>query len=301
MKKVLCLLYHRVKDTEDDVYRISVKPDVFERQMQFLKENYQIIRFEEDWESCDGENAVVITFDDGYWDNYEIAFPILERLQIPATFFISAGHIGTGEEFWWDKLVSLVSQEKSYPLKFTLEDELFHYTWNTGTMAERLELAKSLRYLLRMERDEKKFYDWIRQLQQWSGSYDADPQNRLMTWDDVRHMAQSRHITIGGHTMVHRSLGSLSDDRQKDEIQGSVQKLEAEIGQSVTVFSYPFGGNMDYNKVTIDLLKENGIQKSATTRIAAWSKGISEYEIPRLTVGNWDMDVLRERTRDCLC
>lgn len=300
MNQVLCLIYHRVKEVDNDIYHIAVQPDVFERQIRFIKDNYRIVRFEDDWKSIEGDKAIAITFDDGYWDNYETAFPILEKQQVPATFFLSAGHIGTEKEFWWDRLTTLLSREIPYPATFTLEDALYHYTWRTGTKAERLELAKSLRYLLRMERNDLLFQNWCCQLERWCGRpYLADSANRLMTWEDARVMSKSPYVTIGGHTMEHYSLGALSDERQREEVCGSVRKIEEELGKPITVFSYPFGGRMDYNNVTMDLLRECGVSKAATTRAAAWHGVEHEYEIPRLTVKNWDIEELQEKIEGC--
>ena len=105
--KVLTLYYHRINILESDYNLLGVSPIKFRQQMLYLKQNYQIVRFEEDWSLLD-QDAVSITFDDGYRDNLEYALPILEELEIPATIFISTGTIKQERELWWDELENLL-------------------------------------------------------------------------------------------------------------------------------------------------------------------------------------------------
>ena len=79
MKKVNILYYHRINDMQNDRHLLSVPPENFEQQIKFLKHNYNILRFEEDWSTID-RDSVVITFDDGYMDNLTEALPVLENI-----------------------------------------------------------------------------------------------------------------------------------------------------------------------------------------------------------------------------
>ena len=88
--KIAVLYYHRVYVKQNDTNLLCVEPKKFEQQMKYLKKNYNILRFEEDWSKSD-RDGIVITFDDGYLDNLTYALPILDELQIPATVFVSTG------------------------------------------------------------------------------------------------------------------------------------------------------------------------------------------------------------------
>ena len=107
-KKSLILTYHRVYELDYDPYALTVHPRIFEIQMKYLRENYNIIPLSELIsqlkEKKIKEDSVIITFDDGYHDNLYNSKPILKKYDIPATFFISAGMIGGKKEFWWDEL-----------------------------------------------------------------------------------------------------------------------------------------------------------------------------------------------------
>lgn len=108
------LMYHHVQDEviakNSNTTSLTVTPDFFRKQMQYLKDkNYQIIT------PGDLENffntgtkvppkSVIITFDDGYKDNYTVAYPILKEFGFKATIFISTGHVNGAEYLSWDEI-----------------------------------------------------------------------------------------------------------------------------------------------------------------------------------------------------
>ncbi len=295
MSGVLCLLYHRVDPIKDQMYQLTVSPEHFEQHIKFIKEQYSCKRFEEEWESGT-EPSVVITFDDGYADNYLYALPILEKYKVPATVFVATGNIGTMREFWWDELGRLFTEGKDYPDCFTLEDSMFHYTWETDTLEKRIELAKTLRWLLRMEPDISIRNKWFQQIRVWAGITETGrTQNYSMTVEELVKMYHSGVITIGAHTVNHMSLGSMGREQQLEEIRKSMKDIENWTGAAPTVFSYPFGLETDFNEDTVDICKELGIQKAATTNQKLWNPNFGRYEIPRKTVRDWDIEVFEEQ------
>ena len=107
MGKKLVLLYHRINNTKNDYNRITVEEEYFRAHMSFLKENYKVITFEE-MLSYEGEDdAVTITFDDGFSDFYEKALPVLMEYEIPATVFITTGKLDTTTELWTTDILHL--------------------------------------------------------------------------------------------------------------------------------------------------------------------------------------------------
>ena len=118
------LAYHRVLDDDESSFPfdeevISATTDDFCRQMKFARDNFEIISFR-DLEICEQQGrpwpkrALIITFDDGYRDNYTNAFPILREFGLTATIFLTAGHIGLRELFWWD-LVAYCIKHSTHP------------------------------------------------------------------------------------------------------------------------------------------------------------------------------------------
>lgn len=100
------LLYHRVADVKDDPHLLTVSPKNFYRQINYLRENFNLVSLLKLVNNLKGgeikKDTLAITFDDGYADNLYNALPVLEEFQIPATLFIVAGKIDSPEPFWWD-------------------------------------------------------------------------------------------------------------------------------------------------------------------------------------------------------
>jgi peptidoglycan/xylan/chitin deacetylase (PgdA/CDA1 family) len=142
-KPVVVLGYHRVTALPSDPNSLAVAPDNFRVHMEYLKQNFQIVRFDEDWSRV-RKPAVVVTFDDGYADNMFEALPILEDIGVPATFFISTDNLETGSGFWWDELERMVLGGANYPAHFELEDVRHGRKWPTVSFDERKVLLRDL-------------------------------------------------------------------------------------------------------------------------------------------------------------
>lgn len=290
MPRVLCLLYHRINDYENDIYNMTVTPQNFEAHMKYLKEHYQIVKFDDDWESISGD-AVVITFDDGYVDNYSFAVPILEKYRIPATIFVTTGNIDTNREFWWDEFERALLQGADYKDSFELCDDVYHYTWETDTCEKRKKLITTLRWLLRCDPYIERREDWLKQLRMWSGmNAEGRDSNISMSSQQLKELASSELITIGGHTVNHQSMGALSYAEQEKEISISLENLEKIIGRKVTTYSYPFGKVYDYNEETFQLLEKYGVCKAATTSERIWTATENKLTIPRVSVRNIEIE-----------
>ena len=124
MSKVNILYYHRINDIQNDRHLLCVTPENFEQQLKFLKHNYNILRFEEDWSQTD-RDSIVITFDDGYMDNLTHALPILEGENIPATVFVSTGNMEKNCELWWDELETVLFTGDIFPKELRLKDDTY--------------------------------------------------------------------------------------------------------------------------------------------------------------------------------
>jgi peptidoglycan/xylan/chitin deacetylase (PgdA/CDA1 family) len=266
--------------------------------MRHLKENFPIVRFEEDWTKV-SRPAVAITFDDGYADNALEALPILEEVGVPAAFFISTGTIGTTREFWWHELEHIILEKQSLPSNFTLSDERFGRTLPTSTDRERQELYHGIVRLMN-EVDAAHRDNWLMQLRCWAGT-ESTPAliHSAMTVEELRLLAGSSRVTIGAHTVTHTRLSSLPADAQRKEIATSKQQLETWLGREITVFSYPFGRRCEYTKESIALCREVGFVKAAANfnfpgQAHRWT---DPYQIPRHLVHNWPVEMFAAKLR----
>lgn len=297
MCRVLTLLYHKVDDFRNDKNLLAVSPDNFYEQMSYLKRNYPIVRFEQDWNKLDSD-AVCITFDDGYMNNFTKALPILQELQIPATVFVVTGNINTTEEFWWDELENiLLNTNQEYNKIFALKDDLFSCQWPTETFSEREALYDTLVWLMRDAITVEKRKHWMEQLRKWCKAEKKESnQNYVLQTDKVQW--DSPLLTIGAHTVNHPSLANLSEQELYDEISQSIKKLELLLHRKITVFSYPFGTKGDYDVRAINICKKEHIYKAAANFPGIWTSQSDNYQIPRNIVRNWDIEAFTKKIEE---
>ncbi len=293
-RPVVVLLYHRVTSLCSDPQMLAVSPDNFRRQLQYLKNSFPVVRFEDDWSQVK-KPAIVITFDDGYADNAREALPILEEVGVPATFFVSTGPIVSRQEFWWDELEHIVLGDHKFPGQFELADSHFGQNWPTGTGAERRTLFQEIQSRMKKV-DAQRRENWLKQMRHWVHMEEEFCEaHHAMTVEELRRLSRSRWVTIGAHTVTHTALSSMTPEDQWQEIIGSKMQLESWLERKVSVFSYPFGTKEDYTPETVCLCKEAGFLKVAYNFSAQVHSWTDLYQIPRQLVRNWTAEVFAER------
>jgi peptidoglycan/xylan/chitin deacetylase (PgdA/CDA1 family) len=287
---IVVLMYHCVTSLESDPHLLAVSPQNFRAQMEWLESHFRVLRFEDDWP--DGKDpAVVVTFDDGYANNLLEALPVLEDVGVPATFFISTGAIESGQGFWWDAIDSLLLGPPRLPKPFELDLGGSHRSWMTNTSEEKQLLHGELVALMK-KLDDGPRQDCVDQLSKWAGVQPSIRSvHRPMTVEEVQTLASSPMATIGAHGVTHTALSALSRERQAEEIEGSKRKLEAWLGNTVSVYAYPYGDQIYYTGESTRLCAEAGFSKAAAVKfrgqVHRWTR---PYEIPRHMVLNWEVD-----------
>ena len=293
---VIVLLYHRVATLKSDPEMLAVTPENFRAQICYLKETFPILRFEDDWTTVD-KPSVVLTFDDGYADNALVALPILDEVDVPATFFVSTGNIGTREEFWWHELERIILKKQSLPSIFTLEDERVGSSWTTSTPGQLHEFYQGIVRLMNAA-DSGHRNKWLVQLRRWAETEkDTSDTHRAMTVDELRLLAGSGCVTIGAHTVTHTRLSCLSPEAQQEEIKASKKQLETWLGRELSTFSYPFGLRSDYTKQSVALCRKAGFTKAAANFPGQTHRWTDPFQIPRHLVRNWPVETFAEKLR----
>jgi len=294
---VVVLIYHRVGTLPSDPHMLSVSLDNFRNQMNYLKRNYTVIRFEDDWAKVP-KPAVVITFDDGYADNCLNALPILEEVEVPATIFVSSGYVGSNREFWWDDLERLVLNDNAKNDCFTLVDEQYAQSWQTSSISDRERLYSDLHLLMKQITPQRRD-EWFKQIMSWSRcNEDARISHLPLSIKELIKLSASPWITIGAHTITHTPLSSLSLEQQQNEIMKSTTDLESLIGKKIQVFSYPFGTKSDFDKFSIQICRMAGFKRVAANfagQIHTWT---DKMLIPRLIVRDWPEDHFSKMIQD---
>jgi peptidoglycan/xylan/chitin deacetylase (PgdA/CDA1 family) len=242
------LTYHRISDEPDYYDPLKVSVLNFEKQVNFLKKNYTIISGDQlaqfiKLRKSPPKNSCLITFDDGWLDNYKNAYPILKEHEIPAIIFVSTDYIGTHKGFWHESLKTILSGEISN-INFNLLDEL-NQEWPEEIQKKLIEIPRCkerIRYSLINELiiclkkyDTHKIYRLIEDLQILLKKDQGKEQALMLNWEQVRKMSMDG-ITMGSHTKSHDILTNLSLDKVKSEVIDSKRILEKKIDKPVHYF-----------------------------------------------------------------
>jgi len=282
------LTYHRVGDEKWEFFA-PTPTRVFSRQILFLSRLYRVYTAGELALSLRKglfpKRAVCITFDDGYKDIFSTAFPLLNKLGLRATLFLSTGPLETGEPLWHDKMFCSFALTKKRVWNFRGKE------FDLRSPAQRVEaVAISERWLKSLdERERKEAVDDL--LADLNVSKNAVLKNLpKVTWGEVRSMADVG-IEIGAHTISHPILSRLSRARQEEEIVGSIEVIEKRIGIRPKVFSYPNGKEGDFDDNTIAILRKAGILAAYTTMPGVNRLGADPYGLRR--GGAWSGNILK--------
>jgi peptidoglycan/xylan/chitin deacetylase (PgdA/CDA1 family) len=279
-----------------DPHLLCVYPDRFIEQLEQLRRDAEIVPMRDVQTPASGRR-VAITFDDGYADNAHVARPILESIGAPATFYITAGNIGTDRWFWWDSLASLVLTSRGIDrLPVDIDGDLAYL--DLGSEEQRLRSHSMLHKRMRQLPSAT-----IEQILGELGSrlgvvYASEIGDRAVTGEELRSLS-SDLFEIGAHSMSHPLLSARSLDEQRNEIVDSRTRLESMIGMPVTSFSYPFGGNDAFNDDTVRLVLQAGYGTACTGIAGRVSRRTDPLRLPRHFVRNLDQSDFRRWLSRC--
>lgn len=281
LPRLSILIFHRVHARTDSIFPHEPDAIRFERLMRFVSRIFRVMTLGEAVTCLANDSlpsrALVITFDDGYADNAEVALPILQRCGLTASFFVSTGFLDGGR-MWNDSVIECLRacphwelDLKSFGLgRFAL----------TGP-AERRRVIETLlpriKYLSLAERE-----DAITRLQQLCGVA-ALPTNLMMRSEQLRAMHRSG-MEIGAHTVKHPILTTLSTAEAEYEITQGRRQLESIIDAPIDMFAYPNGKpSRDYDYSHVLLLKDLGFRGAVSTAPGVGRSGDDLFQLPRFT------------------
>jgi len=266
------LAYHRVWDVSDDVgfshdvELISASVEDFGWQLQHVQQNFTPITFETLGRIIDGRERcprrpILITFDDGYEDNFEIVFPILHASGIPAKMFLSTDYIGTDRTFWFDHLAHLLLTTH----RTTVFVGTLGVTLELGDVASRRKAIRTvLSQLKRIPNDRRlAVIDELDAALDGDSDHSATFDSRPMTWEQVRKMA-AHGIEIGSHTVTHPILANVDDATLTFELCESKRAIERQINRPVSAISYPVGGKSAADDRVFAAVRDAGYRFEAT-------------------------------------
>ncbi|PXV61433.1 Polysaccharide deacetylase [Dyella jiangningensis] len=266
-KDLRILAYHRVMPVPDpdqyafDMELISTTPEEFREQMLLVRERYRPMRLSDVAAAINAgqplpPDALVVTFDDGYDDNYRIAYPILKELGVPATFFISTGHIDSGRPYAYDWLVHMILMSTAPRLDLP---ELDINVPMPATRAERRAMAgcvldgmKEISALAQAAMIHRLEDEW-----QMPSEHARPADCRPMSWDQLREM-RAAGLEIGSHGVNHWMLSKLPREELEREVFDSRNALLRELGPMPLLMSYPVGSNRAFDRQVIEVTRDAG-------------------------------------------
>lgn len=245
------LTFHRIINPEDVSYPIEegmyVRPDNFNRIINYLSNEFEIISVDElisriAIRSKLNSKTVVLTFDDGWRDNYLNAFPILKSHNIPATIFLPTFYINKNDLFWTDKLI-------------------IHHFLSVGTAHSKVLSPSTQKMILKYKNyNIDKINNFIKELEKKNG--DIYPKSRsFLNWDEIIEMS-GHNISFGSHSHQHHNLTKLSNEEITSDIKTSLATLKKENIPFLNTFCYPGGY---HNSSTQGILKQFGFNMAFIT------------------------------------
>ena len=268
-KGAAIIMYHSVQDDPaasfDQLGGIIHSTTVFRGQMEIIARRFHPVTLDQILLFVKGEKdlrrkGVVVTFDDGYADNYHVAKRVLDELGIPAVFYIAVSSVDR-QILPWPSLLRhafLTGHCASW-------QEPGGARWDLRTREQRLEaFEQASKHCAKLSgKQQERFLDEVR------GVLDAPAlapdRAPMMTWDEIRALDRSGH-TVGSHTMTHPNMAQVRPDDARAEFADSKQRLEQELGKPVPHFSYPCPAlEPHWTDDTISMSRELGYLTSVTT------------------------------------
>ena len=264
------LLYHGVsvhKSIGIENYASKhIDLDSFVSQMNFVKKNSNVISIDEvvDIYNNNGffpKNAVVVTFDDGFENNSTVAAPVLDDLKIPAIFYITAGIVNTNIMFWVDQLEDVINFTKSKNISLNLEKKV---SFSLSSKKEKLNSLHQIKSFCKLSTKTKKdqILSELISACSFEPNVNHSPNYNKINWKQLIEMDQNPLFTIGGHSLYHDILSSLSVKKMHQDVKMSIELLEYKLNHKVEHYSYPEGQNEHFNDEIIDFLMKNGVKSS---------------------------------------
>jgi peptidoglycan/xylan/chitin deacetylase (PgdA/CDA1 family) len=288
---LMVLNYHRIGDGDDDPFDpdlFSATGDELNEQISYLKRHISLVTLQEAMAFVDGtineksrRCRVLITFDDGYLDNYEVAFPILRSHGVQGVFFLATGLVGSCYVPWWDRIAHLMKTARRRRFCLRYPAELVVDVDKNG-------LDRSLRDVLSLYKrpgntDPTRFISELGE--EVKGRDPPGTLRRFLNWNEAREMAGGG-MAIGSHTDSHHVLSQLGPDQQRQELARSRALLREQLGAEVDALAYPVGAASSFSDQTQQLAEEVGYRAAFSfyggTNLPRTTQ---RYDIRRVGVG----------------
>lgn len=275
------LIFHRVHARPDPLFPYEPDAQRFDAIVRYVAATYRVMTLKEAVGHMEQgvlpPRSLVITFDDGYADNAEVALPILQRYGAPATFFVSTGFLDGGR-MWNDSVIECIRACRHDQIDLGVFD-LGRRSLTTPTERSQVidALLPRIKYLTLSGREKA-----IARLLRLCDVAEL-PRNLMMHSEQVIAMHRAG-MEIGAHTVNHPILTSITPSEAEFEIAEGRRRLESLIDAPVVSFAYPNGKpGQDYDHTHVAMVRDLGYRGSVSTSPGVAKVGDDMYQLPRFT------------------
>jgi peptidoglycan/xylan/chitin deacetylase (PgdA/CDA1 family) len=283
------LIFHRVLPKPDPLFPGEPCAERFERLMALVARSFDVLPLDQAVQKlAQGQlppRALAITFDDGYADNHDVALPILQRLGLTATVYVSTGFLDGGR-MWNDSVIEC--------LRHTQRDQLDLAAWGLPTLPtvsakQRRAAIDALLPIIKYKAPAEREVE-IQRLHKLCG--EPALSNCLMMQSDAVRALHRAGIGIGAHTVHHPILCSLPDAQAEQEITQSRDRLQVIVQAPVKHFAYPNGKHgRDYDDRHAAMCRKLGFTAAVSTTQGVSRAGDDLFHLRRFTP--WHMNAMR--------
>jgi len=202
---------------------------------------------------------VLLTFDDGYKDNYDLAYPILKKYNIPFAVFLTTSFPEKEAILWWYIIEDLIMKNEV----ILLSDDS---KYNCKTYKQKVDTFISIRKKIMLISPDSFLEDLELLLSNYKIDWVSKCNELVMTWSQIQELSKDRLVTIASHTKNHYPLNRLNKSKVLSEIKDANTLIESKIGEPVNHFAYPFGTRLEINQREIEIAKTLNLKTAVTTR-----------------------------------
>ncbi len=262
----IILMYHSIPDPERAIWidpTNTVPSELFEQQIHYLYRNRRVISMSELVDAISHKKniekeTVVVTFDDGYLDNLEVAAPILKHYDMPATLYLPTGYISREETQWIDQLYTMFRYATCDQVNLTqihtseiIEGDISH-------VAEKYRIYRRIGKALISASYEKRQYLLSKINEQLRP--EVTPPRLTLNWVELQYLIDTYpNIEIGAHTVDHIDISKCSEEEAHQEIENSIKDIEKNLNERPKHYSFPYGRSTEAHR---NLIRELGMKSA---------------------------------------
>lgn len=243
---------------------MKISPEFLEKFILELKsKGYEFISLDRLQEMLSGgeqaKKQIVFTLDDGYKDNYEIAYPIFKKYNLPFTVYITTSFPQNESILWWYVLEDLILINENIVLS---NGQAFE----CKTKEQKDDVFLKIREIILGFKKENFLNSLNGLFSNYKIDWFAKNKELCMNWEQIIELSKDELCIIAGHTKNHYALNQLSLNEAKSEIVEANKLIEEKIGKKIEHFAYPFGSIVEIGQREFNIVKSLGFKTTTTTR-----------------------------------